>query len=260
MLNATEVLLHPLRDWDAAIAMVEQALEWIEEDAEMADALLLQVDALLGKGARDEAERVLSRVPKGPFDNAGIELALGRAWFELGKVAEAEPHLERALALEPDLADAHYYVGLCREQRKDLTGMAVAFLRARDAELRASPPPTTMTATEFEERVRGAIQSLPAPMAKTIDGAFVIVGDVPGAEVVAEGVDPRIPVLLDGLSSEGEVPRASRIFVYRRNVERMGSGDERALIAQAIIDELKHTFPELGAVAEEPSGPANEPN
>jgi tetratricopeptide (TPR) repeat protein len=78
MLNATEVLLHPLRDWDAAIAMVEQALEWIEEDAEMADALLLQVDALLGKGARDEAERVLSRVPKGPFDNAGIELALGR--------------------------------------------------------------------------------------------------------------------------------------------------------------------------------------
>jgi tetratricopeptide (TPR) repeat protein len=260
MLNATEVLLHPLRDWDAAIAMVEQALEWIEEDAEMADALLLQVDALLGKGARDEAERVLSRVPKGPFDNAGIELALGRAWFELGKVAEAEPHLERALALEPDLADAHYYVGLCREQRKDLTGMAVAFLRARDAELRASPPPTTMTATEFEERVRGAIQSLPAPMAKTIDGAFVIVGDVPGAEVVAEGVDPRIPVLLDGLSSEGEVPRASRIFVYRRNVERISSGDERALIAQAIIDELKHTFPELGAVAEEPSGPANEPN
>jgi tetratricopeptide (TPR) repeat protein len=260
MLNATEVLLHPLRDWDGAIAMIEQALEWIEEDAEMADALLLQVDALLGKGARDEAERVLGRVPKGPFDNAGIELALGRAWFELGKVAEAEPHLERALGLEPDLADAHYYVGLCREQRKDLTGMAVAFLRARDAELRASPPPTTMTATEFEERVRGAIQSLPAPMAKTIDGAFVIVGDVPGAEVVAEGVDPRIPVLLDGLSSEGEVPRASRIFVYRRNVERIGSGDERALIAQAIIDELKHTFPELGTSTDDPSGSASEPN
>ncbi|MFN7697608.1 MAG: hypothetical protein ACK5U8_06905, partial [Deltaproteobacteria bacterium] len=131
--------------------------------------------------------------------------------------------------LEPDLADAHYFLGLCREQRKDLMGMAVAFLRARDAELRASPPPSTATAGEFEERVRGAIRSLPAALAKTIDGAFVIVGDVPGAEVVAEGVDPRIPVLLDGLSNEGEAPRAGRIFVYRRNVERIGSGDEQAL-------------------------------
>jgi tetratricopeptide (TPR) repeat protein len=260
MLNATEVLLHPLHDWDGAIAMVEQALEWIEDDAEMADALLLQIDALLGKGAREDAERVLRRVPKGPFENAGLELALGRAWFELGNNAEAEPHLERAVGLEPDLADAHYFLGLCREQRKDLMGMAVAFLRARDAELRASPPPSTATAGEFEERVRGAIQSLPAALAKTIDGAFVIVGDVPGAEVVAEGVDPRIPVLLDGLSNEGEAPRAGRIFVYRRNVERIGSGDEQALIAQAIGDELRHTFPELGANAEEPPGSASEPN
>lgn len=245
MLNATEVMLFPLRDFDGAIAMVDQALEWIEEDAELADALLLQVDAHLGKGARQDAERVLQRVPKGPFDNAGIEVALGRAWFELGNIAEAEPHLDRALALDDDLADAHYYVGLCREQRKDLTGMAVAFLRARDAELRKGPPLGPMSATEFEERVRGAIQSLPEALAKTIDGAFVIVGDVPGAEVVAEGVDPRIPVLLDGLSNEGEPARASRVFVYRRNVERMGAGDERELIAQAIVEELRHTFPEL---------------
>ncbi|MBX7196709.1 MAG: tetratricopeptide repeat protein [Sandaracinaceae bacterium] len=245
MLNATEVLLYPMRDFDGAIAMVDQALEWIEEDAELADALLLQVDAHLGKGSREDAERVLRRVPKGPFDNAGVELALGRAWFELGQVDEAEPHLDRALALEADLADAHYYVGLCREHRKDLTGMAVAFLRARDAELRRGPPLGPMTPSEFEERVRGAIQSLPETLAKTIDGAFVIVGDVPGAEVVAEGVDPRIPVLLDGLSGEGEPPRASRVFVYRRNVERMGLGEARELIAQAIIEELRHTFPEL---------------
>lgn len=245
MLNATEVLLFPLRDWDGAIAMIEQALEWIEEDAELADALLLQIDAHLGKGAREEAERVLRRVPKGPFENAGIEVALGRAWFELGHTDEAEPRLERAIAIEPDLADAHYYLGLCREQRKDLNGMAVAFLRARDADLRSGLPLGPMTPSEFEDRVRGAIETLPIALAKSIDGAFVIVGDVPGAEVVAEGVDPRIPVLLDGISAEGEPPRASRVFVYRRNVERFGVGDERELIAQAIIDELRHTFPEL---------------
>jgi len=252
MLNATEVLLFPLRDFDGAIAMVDSALEWIEDDSELADALLLKVDGLLGKGSRGEAEQVLRRVPAGPFENAGIEVALGRAWFELGHAAEAEPRLERAVALEPDLADAHYFLGLCREARKDLNGMAVAFLRARDAELRTAGPLGPLSPQEFEERVRGAISSLPEALATTIDGAFVIVGDVPGAEVVAEGVDPRIPVLLDGLSLDGEPPKASRVFVYRRNVERMGSGSESELIAQAISEEIRHAFPAL-VPASEPS-------
>ncbi len=107
---------------------------------ELADALLLEVDALLGKGDRAGAETVLRRVPAGPFENAGVEVAIGRAWFELGHADTAEPHLDRAVGIEPDLADAHYYLGLCREARKDLNGMAVSFLRARDAELRTGGP------------------------------------------------------------------------------------------------------------------------
>ncbi|GAB4199258.1 MAG: hypothetical protein OHK0013_09230 [Sandaracinaceae bacterium] len=251
MLNAAEVLLFPMRDWDGAIQMVESALEWIEDDAELADALLLQVDAYLGKGAREEAEATLRRVPAGPFEDASIEVAIGRAWFELGHVDTAEPHLERAVSLAPDLADGHYYLGLCRESRKDTMGMAVAFLRARDAELRAPTPLGPASPAEFEERVRAAIQTLPERIAKVIDGAFVIVGDLPGAEVVAEGVDPRLPVLLDGLSAEGEPPRASRVFVYRRNVERMGLGSEQQVVAQAITDEVHHAFPELSGDARE---------
>jgi tetratricopeptide (TPR) repeat protein len=257
MLNAAEVMLFPLRDWDGAIAMIEQALEWIEDEQELADALLLQVDAYLGKGARDEAAAVLRRVPKGPFENAGIEVALGRAWFELGHPDQAEPHLERAVEREPDLADAHYYLGLCRETRKDAMGMAVAFLRARDAELRAPAPLGPLAPGEFEERVRSAIQGLPERLGRIIDGAFVIVGDLPGAEVVAEGVDPRIPVLLDGLSAEGEPPKASRVFVYRRNVERAGVGSEREVIAQAITEEIEHAFPELTEAATDDGEPTN---
>ncbi len=262
MLNAAEVYLFPMRDWDAAIAMVEAALEWIEDDQELADALLLEVDALLGKGDRAGAETVLRRVPAGPFENAGVEVAIGRAWFELGHADTAEPHLDRAVGIEPDLADAHYYLGLCREARKDLTGMAVSFLRARDAELRAGGPLGPLSPAEFEEQVKGAIQSLPAPLGETIDGAFVIVGDLPGAEVVAEGVDPRIPVLLDGLSLDGEPPKAARVFVYRRNVERMGlGGGEAELIAQAITEEIRHAFPTLReASTPPPPGDDERPN
>ena len=245
MLNASEVLLHPLHDWDGAISMVDSALEWIEDETELADALLLKVDAFLGKGDKAGAEAVLKRIPKKLPDNPGIDTALGRAWYELGNAAVAEPLLERAIKGEPLMADAHYYLGLCRESRKDMAGMAVAFLHARDAELKQGFAPSTLSQEDFEAIIRDAMQSVPEEFGPIIDGAFVIVSDVPGAEVVAEGVDPRIPVLLDGLSVEGEPHKASRIFVYRRNIERMGmpSKDD---IARAITEEIRHLF--FGAV------------
>src|SRR5690606_34194348 len=51
MLNAAEVLLHPIGDADAALAYVDEALDWLtEEEVDLrADALLLKVDALLAK-------------------------------------------------------------------------------------------------------------------------------------------------------------------------------------------------------------------
>ena len=241
MLNASEVLLHPMHEWDAAIAMIDTALEWIEDETELADALLLKVDAYLGKGDKAGAESVLKRIPKTLPENAGIDAALGRAWFELGNTTHAEPFLERAIKVEPLMADAHYYLGLCRESRKDMAGMAVAFLHARDAELKQGFPPSPISQEEFEGVIRDAMQSVPEEFGPIIDGAFVIIGDVPGAEVVAEGVDPRIPVLLDGLSAEGEVPRATRIFVYRRNIERMGMPNKDE-IARAIADEIRALF------------------
>src|SRR3954466_9101767 len=38
MLNAAEVLIHPLHDFDAAINLVDEALEWTEGADEVADA------------------------------------------------------------------------------------------------------------------------------------------------------------------------------------------------------------------------------
>ena len=58
MLNAAEVYIHPLGEYDDAIAMCDQALELAETDDELVDALLLKFDALLGNGDADEATSV----------------------------------------------------------------------------------------------------------------------------------------------------------------------------------------------------------
>lgn len=254
MLNAAEVCIHPLQDWDGAIARIESALDWIEDPEEQADAMLLKIDALLGKGDRAGAAVVVNALPEGPFESAGIAFSIGRARFETGDVRGAEPWLRRAIEKETRHAEAHYYLGLVLQERSDARGAALAFLHSRHAEVRGGAPAPMVSSETFERRVQSAIGRLRENVARVIEGALVIVGDVPGAEVVAEGVDPRIPVLLDDLGAEDEPPRAGRVFVYQRNVERIAAGpmELEEEIARSITEEVEHVFPEVaGAPATE---------
>jgi hypothetical protein len=106
--------------------------------------------------------------------------------------------------------------------------------------------------------VQEAVVRLPAPLRAALSAAQVITAELPGAEVVADGIDPRVSVLLDtaprGNAASGDAagpPTVTRIFVYQRNVERAAEdaaqlNDE---IDAAIEDELCALFPELAAHA-----------
>jgi hypothetical protein len=99
------------------------------------------------------------------------------------------------------------------------------------------------------------VKRLPPALAGTIEGALVVVSDVPGPEVVAEGVDPHVGVLIDDLqgadgqavAQEGVPARAGRVFVYQRNIERWtdGAGKLEDEILRALEHELTLTFSEL---------------
>src|SRR6185295_18949450 len=101
MLNAAEVYIHPLADYDAAIHMCESALDLAETDDEVVDALLLKFDALLGQDRLDEARALCARFPKGPFENPNHAFLVGRALYEAGNVEEAAPLIEDAAKTNP---------------------------------------------------------------------------------------------------------------------------------------------------------------
>jgi len=249
MLNAAEILIHPMGDFPGALAMVEDAIELMEEDEELADAMLLKVDVLLHLGERDAAAQVVRALPEGPFDNGNLEFLIGRAKLEVGDIEGAEGHLAAAIEREPEHPDAHYYRGLLFEQKGDVRGATVSFLQTREIDLHVGPPPWSMPVDQFEKKVQAAIMRLPRELRGVLDGALVVVGDVPGAEVVADGVDPRLGVLLDAV--DAEPPRAERVFIYQHNVERSASGmdgieDE---LAASLERELAAAFPAMRADA-----------
>lgn len=245
MLNAAEVYIHPLGDFESAIDMCEQALDLAENDDEVVDALLLLFDALLAKGDFEAAGAVSRRFPEGPFENPNHTFLVGRALYEVGEVDRATPLIEAVLAEQPKHSEAWYYLGLIRDEHGEVAAATAAFLRSRELDLEIPPPPWTVSRETFEASAKAAVAALPGELKRFLREGEVFVSDVPGIEVVADGVDPRALLLLDGVAGEspGEEPKA-RVFVYQRNVERLAGTMDlvQQEIAAALEREITVSF------------------
>jgi tetratricopeptide (TPR) repeat protein len=221
MLNAAEVLISPLEEWDEAIALIEDASELAETPEEIADCVLLKVDALLGKGDRDEAKRAMRLLPDEPYTNASYTFMIGRAHYELGDLPRALPFIEDAAKRDPENGDALYYLGLARDEQGDPRGALEAYLRARAADAMRAPPAWSPSAETFGAIVQAVVQKLDAVFTTYVREADVYIVDVPGAELVVDGIDPRALMLLESPPPRDETdPPRARLFVYQRNIER----------------------------------------
>jgi tetratricopeptide (TPR) repeat protein len=244
MLNAAEVLITPLADFDGAVAQIEEALDYAETDEEIADCILLKVDALMAKADYEEAKRAMKMLPDGPFDGSSYLFLIGRAWYELGQLDKAAPLIEQATKADPMSADAHYYLGLVRDEQGDSRAAIEALLRSRALDLTRAPAPWAPSPEAFATIVKAGIERLDLVLARYVREAEVYVVDYPGAELVVDGVDPRAMLVLDTPPVEDGAPARVRIFVYQRNVERAAGSLEAidAELAGALEREITAVF------------------
>ncbi len=231
MLNAAEVMIAPLGEYDAAVVQIEDALDYAETDEEIADCILLKVDAFTAKGDYEEAKRAMKMLPEGPFDAPAYLFLIGRAWYELGQLDKDAPLIEQAAKADPSSADTQYYLGLVRDEQGDPRGAIDALLRSRALDSTRSPLPWAPTTEAFEAIVKTAIEKLDKVLSRYVREAEIYVVDLPGAELVVDGVDPRAPLVLDAPPAEDGAPGRVRLFVYQRNVER-AAGSLEALEAE----------------------------
>jgi tetratricopeptide (TPR) repeat protein len=245
MLNAAELYIHPLSEFDEAISMCDQALDLAETDDEVVDALLLKFDALLGKGELEQATAVCERFPPGPFENPNHVFLVGRAYYEIGDVTRAEPLIEESAKRSPKNPEGHYYLGLVRDERGDAAGATQAFLRSRELDLEIAPPAWTLSRETFELSARSALLALEENLRSYVQASELYVADVPGVEVVVDGVDPRALLLIDGVGGP-DATVTTRVFVYQRNVERLAGSIEQVEheIVLALEREIGATFVE----------------
>jgi tetratricopeptide (TPR) repeat protein len=250
LLNAAEVFIHPMAEYDEALALCDRALDLAETDDELVDALLLKFDALLGEDRMEEARALCSRFPMGPFENPNHVFLVGRALYEVGELERAAPLIEQAVKATPQNSEAYYYLGLMRDERGERAQATQAFVKARALDLQVPPPDWSLSAEAFEHTVRKVVETLPTRLRQAVREDEIYVADMPGVEYVIDGVDPRALILMDDISQEPLHPPSARLFVYQRNLERLAGALEaveselRAALERelsAVLDEHDHT-------------------
>ena len=122
---------------------------------------------------------------------------VGRALYEVGEIEKSRPFIEEAARLDPAHVDAHYYVGLLRDEAGDARGAVEAFLRSRSIDASKAPPVWAPSPEGFSVVVRKVRAGLDVILSRYVREAEVYVVDLPGAELVVDGVD------LAGLDEDG---------------------------------------------------------
>ncbi len=255
ILNAAELCIYPISDFEAAERYCDEALELAESDEERIDALLLKFDALMGRGETIAAKALCERLPRAQFDNPAHAFLIARAFYEIGDTDTASPLIEEAVKANPDSSEAYYYQGLIHDEQGRTKTALSAFLKSRELDLAAPSPPWSVSSETFLELVQSVVAALPTDQRAALDREQIFIAEAPGVEVVVDGVDPRALVLLeplhlhdesDGEGSDSGTPSAgepstpietsptppplkpdeagaatARLFVYQRNLERV---------------------------------------
>ncbi len=248
MLNAAEVFIHPLGDFAEAVELCDRALDLAESDDERVDALLLKFDALMGGERTDEAKALCRRFPAGPFDNPAHSFLVGRALYEVGEVEKSAPLIESAAKESPDNGEAHYYLGLLRDEQGDRSEATHAFALARALELQTPPPEWSLSVAAFQQLVQRVVEQLSPEHRAAVRPGEVYTSDMPGLELVIDGVDPRALLLVDDIAPTHAGHPTARLFVYQRNVERAAGALEslEEELLEALTREIALMFEEEG--------------
>ena len=174
----------------------------------------------------DEFERLLEEDPAAALDQA-------RAW----------------LADEPDSADAHYSAGLACEALGRHRQQVEHFLRVREIDAEEQTSPIEDHQRIILEEVEATLRELPHDFERRLGPVTILVEPRPSADLVEDGLDPRLLGLFDGATSEelsgaDAPPIVTRILIFSHNLASAFE-DEPSLrkeVRTTVLHEVGHFF------------------
>ena len=217
-------------DADAALEIAEELLEDAPDDV---DFLELRGLALSQLGDYEEALETFEKiVAKDAEDIDGLARVIETV-IELGRLGEAEKRIDKLVALAPAFGLALQLRGTVRDIAGKTEEADADFDKAAELDEELGPPAPRLSAAAFQRLFDERVADLDDEHQAAVARCQIIHSAFPALEAVHDPgshVSMSSPLWLD---SEGEQPR---LFVYRRNIERVAL--DEAELGDAIEDTL----------------------
>lgn len=227
-------------DWPGVVLEAEELLDL---DPDHPEALLFLANASLELGDPVNAAEAFAHHLEHAQPSADALSGLAVARFEACDIAGAVGAARAAVQAFPDLAEAHYTLGLALERtRGGATSAATHFAAANSLDPEAYPWPIPLDDKALEEALLEALRSIPRPLARFWSGVPMRLEEQPTLDELARGAVP-IPPTVAGMY-EGRPPdldqgpeqafeqRPKALRLFRRNLSRCGDLDQ-------VIDQLE---------------------
>lgn len=230
---------------------VVEAEELLDEDPAHPDALFLLGEALLEIGHAElavEVYRQHNELTRGTQPASLLGLAV--ASFEVCALSESIGAAREAVRLAPDLAEAHYTMGLALEVLGRNAEALTAFSAAQQLDPVAFPFPIQQDLDAWQDEIEAAMEGVEPDVRAFWSGVPVVLMDAPDLEELRTH-EPAIPPTVTGLY-QGDPPgedvdpatrRPAALRLFTRNLARNTDRAERiARIADCLVDEALDWF------------------
>ena len=241
------ILLQDQADPEGALEAVEAAFDFIDEEPDLIEAVIVRTEALLALDDPESAQESLAELSTSVIDDPDLALDLAdlsllaedpagaKRWIE---IARKEPRLE---------ANAMHLLGRIHEAEDDRPAMIAAWQKVRELDEKAPPPQVTISEDELERIAADALAELPAEIRAKLERAPILIDTVPSADMVAEGLDPRMLGVFSGtpMPEGGELaPTVTNIHLFKTNLERAAQDLDHLAeeIRITVLHETAHYF------------------
>ena len=181
--------------------------------------------------------------------DAEVDCARGTALFELAQFPEAQSALQSAIREDPNLADAHYLLGLIAE----FVGSGEEGRWFREAYRidpeRFSPSPQ-LTNDEFSEVIEEAVSGMDESFQQALEQIPIVVAELPLVNELKHlepVISPLSLAMVVGTIVDGYVDETVEpvLFLFKRNIER-AFRDREGMISATRIAIQTHFSEALG--------------
>jgi predicted Zn-dependent protease with MMP-like domain len=217
------ILLQDHGDADGALETIEGAFDFIDDEADLIEAVIVRTEALLALDDVDSAKESLAELSTSVIDDPDLALELGDLALSAEEIDLAKRYAETARKMPLLEADALHLLGRIHELAGEREAMVAAWQRVRELDLEGPPPDVSISEDELERIAAAALAELPSEVRDKLERAPILIDDVPSAHLVREGLDPRMLGVFSGtpMSEGGELaPSVTNIRLFKTNLER----------------------------------------